>query len=129
MNYDNYLLPKDPEGMTVVCDNPDCGDEVWYEDAVLVDPSTDTWVCDTCRDHGYKTPEEIVYDCDLNDDGIDERSIYVAGDLFFGDKFDCPVCGKRGIVWERSTARWGEDPHHECVCHHCNEMFFVYHTN
>ena len=92
MNFDNFLNPPEIEPMMVECDNERCSrGRVSYEDASQ--DMFDNWICDWCADNGYKSADQINYDCDLDDDEIVKRTRVVSLNAFrMAGTFTCPSC-------------------------------------
>jgi hypothetical protein len=109
----------------VTCSNPACEKDIAWEDATK--DIYENFVCVWCQSDGYKSPEAIINDCMLDDDEIEKRVGYTAWwNRVSEDTLHCPVCGTLGEVYNRDAiSHVFPFPHAECVCHTCNEMFWV----
>lgn len=129
MNFDNYLNPPEVEDIMIECDNERCArGHVSWEDADK--DLFENWVCIWCQDDGYKSAEQINYDCDLDDDEIVKRTRFVSEDVFVNaGVFNCPSCEDDKTHTEILHLFYvpGIDKPvmHTCACHKCNQLFWV----
>jgi len=125
----NYFDPAPDVQSTVPCANPDCARGwVSWEDATPIDPHDDTteWVCDWCKQAGFKTPEQIYMDCDYDDDEIAGVS-YTDADQYNSETPTCPTCSGKGSRY--SVNQYDPDlrtTYHECTCPNCRIVFYVF---